>query len=211
MKLIFVISGIFSLFGISISILYEENLRYSMPTPIPKNHSSIEENAFIEPPDPILKTNSKPMLIHFFNPNCPCSRFNLEHFKNLFSQFSNSVDFRIVLQIEKENSIEKFKKMEISIPALVDRDSAIAKRYGIYSTPQAVILDKTGKLYYKGNYNKSRYCALRSSEYARIALEKLLKEELLKEMPLVAKIAYGCELPIEGKKRYEFIESIFGY
>ncbi|MDP1797383.1 MAG: hypothetical protein Q8K78_07875, partial [Planctomycetaceae bacterium] len=70
-------------------------------------------------------------------------------------------------------------------------------------TPQAVILDQDLHLIYRGNYNISRYCTSRQTEFVRIALEKLLSNTSPKFVPPVAATtADGCPLPtcpqIEG-------------
>lgn len=211
LKHIIVISVLLTLASIAGYIIYLEDVRYSLPTPLPADYKDISQNTFITPPSPILATKDKPLFIHFFNPYCPCSRFNLEHFKTLLLQFSNQVDFAVVLQIEKEGAVTKFKKMELNLPYVEDSNGEIASAYGVYSTPQAVILDKTGKLFYRGNYNKSRYCSLKSSEYARFAIEALLREEKLAQLPIYAKIAYGCQLPSENlnQRRNEILDELF--
>jgi thioredoxin-related protein len=211
MKRIFVIFSLLSLASISGYVIYYEDTRYSLPTPIPSHYENIPIGSSILPPSPVLQVKDKPLLIHFFNPHCPCSRFNLEHFKTLIFHFADKVDFAVVLQLEKENALDKFKRMNMNLPYVEDKKGEIADRYGVYSTPQAVILDKKGNLYYRGNYNKSRYCSLKSSEYARIALQSLLREEKLQELPKYAKIAYGCQLPSEGLNqiRIEFLDNLF--
>ena len=211
LKRIFVILSLILLGSIAAYIVYLEDMRYSLPTPVPTNYEMIPLGTFISPPSPILTVRDKPLFIHFFNPYCPCSRFNLEHFKELIFKFSNKVDFAVVLQIEKENAVTKFKTMELNLPYVEDNKGEIADKYGVYSTPQAIILDKTGKLYYRGNYNKARYCSLKSSEYARLALESLLREEKMGELPVYARIAYGCQLPSENlnQRRNEILDDLF--
>lgn len=41
---------------------------------------------------------------------------------------------------------------------------------GVYGTPQAVIPDGEGRLYYRGNYNRSRFCPQEWTEYVRLTL-----------------------------------------
>lgn len=210
-KKIFVFFSLIILVLIPSYIIYLEDVRYSLPTPIPFNYEEVKIHSKIIPPHPFLAVNNKPLHIHFFNPHCPCSRFNMEHFRDLVKKFSDQVDFVIVLQKENQNSLEKFKKMNLDLPFVEDKNGSIALSYGVYSTPQAIILDKEGKLFYRGNYNQSRFCALKSSEYARIALESILREEKLKDLPMYAKIAYGCELPTDllKSKRNELLDNLF--
>ncbi len=211
LKRIFVIISLLFLASIAAYVVYLEDMRYSLPTPVPTNYENIPLGTFITPSSPILTVKDKPLFIHFFNPHCPCSRFNLEHFKTLILNFSDKIDFAVVLQIEKENAVAKFKTMELQLPYVEDKNGEIADKYGVYSTPQAIILDKTGKLHYRGNYNKARYCSLKSSEYARLAVEALLREEKMDELPVYARIAYGCQLPSENlnQRRIEILDELF--
>ena len=76
-----------------------------------------------------------------------------------------------------------------------DPDGAVAKRLGVYSTPHAVILSKTGELYYRGNYNRGRFCADPKTEFARLALESLLANGPPPQFPKSATLSYGCARP----------------
>jgi hypothetical protein len=84
-------------------------------------------------------------------------------------------------------------KFDINLPVLFD--TAIASSCGVYSTPQAVIIDTDHKLYYRGNYNRSRYCTEKKTEYARMALDSLLHHNPNVIFDQFALKAYGCELP----------------
>ena len=85
------------------------------------------------------------------------------------------------------------------MPHIVDRGAAIARCLGVYSTPQAVLLDRDGRLVYRGNYNTSRYCTEPTTQFVRLALESLQQHRALASEP-EAGIAYGCALP-EGEHR----------
>jgi hypothetical protein len=84
-------------------------------------------------------------------------------------------------------------KFGLSIPVLSDK--SIAASCGVYSTPQAAILNSDHSLYYRGNYNKSRYCTDKKSNYAQMAIDSLLKENAVPAFNASALKAYGCELP----------------
>jgi hypothetical protein len=73
------------------------------------------------------------------------------------------------------------------------QDAALAASCGVYSTPQAVILSPGKQLFFRGNYNSSRYCTNKKSEYARQALDNLLHNLPVVHNPS-AITAYGCRL-----------------
>ncbi|MCB1178604.1 MAG: redoxin domain-containing protein [Leptospiraceae bacterium] len=210
-KHILVFFSVLILMAIPARVIYLEELKYSKPTPIPKNYSPILESSHINPPLPILEVNDKPLFLHFFNPECSCTKFNTEHFAEIARNFKDRVDFVIIIQDESNFKKDFFSKWGLSLPYIKDIGGKIAKAYGVYSTPQAVILDSNGKLYYRGNYNRSRFCGLKDSEYARIALESLIREEKLPSLPSLAKIAYGCELPSKtmNDKKTKFLDEFF--
>ena len=75
-------------------------------------------------------------------------------------------------------------------------DACVAEAVGVYSTPQAVLVTTKNDLYYRGNYNKSRYCTDKRSNYAEIAITALLGNSPIPEFGPMALKSYGCT--IEG-------------
>jgi len=84
-------------------------------------------------------------------------------------------------------------KFGLDIPIIFDKEIAVS--CGVYSTPQAVIIDPDNKLYYRGNYNKSRYCTLKSSNYAQMAIDSFLVNCTKPVFAESATKSYGCQLP----------------
>lgn len=168
--------------------------RYNLPTPVPQNYKAVASGEYINLRSKIKSETSKPVFLHFFNPVCPCSRFNITHFKSLVKQYDNQVNFAIVVMSNKEYTAREIQdKFEVDLPVLFD--SSIAVTCGVYSTPQAVIIDTAHKLHFRGNYNRSRYCADKKTEYARIALDSLIHHSPNVVFDQFALKAYGCQLP----------------
>lgn len=179
--------------GIIMLFWYNEWI-YNLPTPIPKNYVAVHPGEQIDLSSKLTSNNKKPRLLHFFNPDCPCSRFNIPHFQSLIKEFGNEVDFAIVVMSNKNYNEEEIKnKFKLNIPVL--SDTTIAGLCGVYSTPQAVIIDTLQKLYYRGNYNKSRYCTDKTTNYAQIALQALTSKNRNIGFNQPGLKAYGCELP----------------
>lgn len=199
--LLFIFSAIAAIFW------YQES-RYLLPTPVPEIYKPISVGQTIST-DKITSENTwskKPTLLHFFNPDCPCSRFNIAHFIRLVSKYSRQYNFIAVLQTEEENGAkEHFEdKYGLHIPVIVDIDKKLAVACGVYATPQAVILDNTLKLYYRGNYNKSRYCTTKDSNFAQMAMDSLLAGNKPPVFIELATQAYGCALPDSSYKENTF-------
>jgi hypothetical protein len=212
--------------GIGAAFWYQD-LQYSRPTPKPA--------ALKEPPlgAPIafepwltnvlssdgkreveLDVRDRPVLLHFFNPSCPCSRFNITHLRTLQQRFGDRVAFVGAVQTYEEGTLtpeqradvaKKMASLDLGIDWFVDVGGKLAALAGVYSTPQAVLTDRAHRLVYRGNYNVSRYCTDPKTEFVRIALEKLVTDNpslSLISSPgatspagAIAMPAYGCELP----------------
>lgn len=179
-------------------IFWEQELQYTQPTPLPKDYVPVSIEEAIDLDIPLLKTNNKPKLLHFYNPDCPCSRFNSPHFSSLIRKHEKMVDFYVVVNFDEHVATVKEAFGE-KIQVITDKEGEIAKACGVYATPQAVIIDQKGMLYYKGNFNKSRYCTDPETNYAAMALDALLAQEPAPAFGQLATTAYGCEL---GKKSW---------
>lgn len=172
-------------------IFWQQEMKYALPTPVPENYASILPGANISLPAHLDKKKS--YFFHFYNPDCPCSRFNARHIKSLIGNYSDSIKFAIV--VAEESSLSKAKsEFGDDIEYIYDKDLSIAKSCGVYSTPQAAIVSGDGKLFYRGNYNASRYCTVRASNFAELSLIALINNKPAPAFGLAATQSYGCEL-----------------
>ncbi|MCX2481430.1 redoxin domain-containing protein [Pedobacter sp. MC2016-15] len=180
--------------GIIFAFFWHNQLKYSLPTPIPADYKSVQNGKKIMLRQKLQFNNDKPVFLHFFNPDCPCSRFNIDQFKSLVKTYRSQVNFAVVLMTDKPyTSSDIQNKFGITVPIVAD--STIAMSCGVYSTPQAVVLTAEKKLYYRGNYNKSRYCTDKKTSYANIALMNILHKNTTLRLDQYALKAYGCTLP----------------
>lgn len=175
------------------------DLRYARPTPVPAEHVEVVRGDAVELPAQLaryVRAAPGPTLLHVFNPACPCSRFNLDHVVAIARGFEGRARVVAVLQGEDaQASFAAFDERSTGLARVADPDGAIAASVGAYSTPQAAILDRDGRLVWRGNYNVSRFCGDRETEFARIALECAVAGRALPPFPDVATTAYGCALP----------------
>ena len=176
------------------SLFWYNEWVYHLPTPVPQNYKPVYLGQAIELKGLLNKGNGKPVFLHFFNPDCPCSRFNIANFQSLVKQYSSQVNFFIVINSKKTFAIKAIQdKFDLDIPVLFS--PAIAIACGVYSTPQAVLLDTDHKLYFRGNYNSSRYCTDPKTSFAKIAINGLLHDHSRLVFNPLALKAYGCQLP----------------
>jgi hypothetical protein len=186
---------VFSLILISciagvLAIFWHQELKYQLPTPVPAGYVSIKAKQRVSLPGDF--TSGISYFLHFYNPDCPCSRFNARHIKSLIRNYSDSV--RIVVVLATEGDIVRAKKeFSEDLQYFVDSDNAVAKACGVYSTPQAAIIDQEGHLFYRGNYNSSRYCTTRATNFAELSLIALLNHQPPPSFGLLSTQSYGCE------------------
>lgn len=194
MKKLFILTWLGILFTGIVALFWYNEWVYQLPTPVPANYKMVNMGENIALSGPLDTDKNKPVFLHFFNPDCPCSRFNMEYFKSLVNQYNDKVSFAIVV-LNNERYSEKQIQEKFGLDLPVSFDSSIADVCGVYSTPQAVILNKDHGLYYRGNYNKSRYCTDKKTNYAEMALNGLLEEKGSMSFDRYALKAYGCKLP----------------
>jgi hypothetical protein len=182
-----------SLSGIS-WLFWSQELQYQLPTALPANYKEIKPGEPLALRLPFGSNGQKPVFLHFFNPDCPCSKFNIRHFKDLVRTYGDEIDFAIVAMTPGEEYSEEDIQDRFDLQLPISFDTTLAKDCGVYSTPQAVIIEKN-KLFFRGNYNKSRYCTDPETNYAQMAIDSLLLHKNNLPFGPLAYKAYGCELP----------------
>jgi hypothetical protein len=175
-------------------LFWHSEWKYNLPTPVPVDYKAVPPGRFITINASLQPSNGKPVFLHFFNPDCPCSRFNIKHFKSLVKQYGSQVNFAIVAMTPKGYTAKDIQdRFDVRIPVVFD--SSVAVACGVYSTPQAALIGTDHRLYYRGNYNRSRYCTDGRSNYAQMALDSLLSHKHPPVFDRLAITAYGCQLP----------------
>jgi hypothetical protein len=176
-------------------LFWSQELKYALPTPVPANFHARAVAETIDLRELARFDKGRAVFLHFFNPDCPCSRFNIKHFKNLVAEYGDHVQVYAVIPAYAD--LDRARDMiELSqVTVLQDRADSLAAACGVYSTPQAVVIDAHQKLFYRGNYNKSRYCTTKESNYAEIALQALVSGAAPPQFNVLATQSYGCELP----------------
>jgi len=198
----------FGLIGAVFVSFWWQEWQYLLPTPVPEGYQEVFVGKEI--PQYVLlqfsdfqkdtkqTVRERPIFLHFFSPFCPCSKFNIAHINYLVERYGGEIDFYAIIFNDSEYEMEFIdfsKKYDIPIPTILDKNNTIASSCGIYATPQAAIITKERKLFYKGNYNVSRYCNNRDTNFAEQALGALLEGKNPPDFGELASKAYGCELP----------------
>ena len=184
-----------AILAVIVLLFWQNEWKYSLSTPVPANYHLVKQGDIINISYQSELKEKKPLFLHFFNPACPCSRFNIPHFKSLVKKYSNSINFAVVIMSNDSTYTVKDiqDKFGLLVPVLFDKSLAVS--CGVYSTPQAALIDTNHKLYYRGNYNRSRYCTDANSNYAQQAIDSLLARHFNIVFNESALKSYGCQLP----------------
>jgi hypothetical protein len=182
--------------------MWQQDWKWGLPTPRPAQLKQPKIGAHLELPESVTarwsSTAGRPLFLHFYNPDCPCSRFNQDHVRDLIRAHRGNVTIIAVIAPEggpvSPRAVANAER-DLGVPVLLDADGSLAKRVGVYSSPQAVIVEPDGALYYRGNYNLARYCTDARTEFARLAIEHVLAGKPAYDAPVQARVAYGCPLP----------------
>lgn len=191
-------------------IFWQHELRYAAPTPVPDRFVDVPLGAEIDLAAWGISSD-RSTLLHFFNPRCPCSKFNMNEFRALVREYKDQVDFFVILQSDDDDARDAFNaKYALDVPVIADRDGRISDVCGIYATPQAVILNDASRIYFKGNYNKSRFCTHKQTQFVDIALDSLVAH---RPLPVFVQneltLPYGCELPSDTPDGEFLLSNLF--
>ncbi len=183
-------------------IFWNEEMKYALPTPVPRDYKLVEVGTPIDLPRFNLPNTA--LYLHFYNPECPCSRFNAQHIRQLIRSHGDSVAAYVI--VPTSNDIEAAQKEFGEAMAIrTDANGVLSNACGVYSTPQAVVIDTSGKLFYRGNYNRARYCTASATNYAELALLSLINGADPPVFDLLATQSYGCSLPQSEADAFSFI------
>lgn len=201
-KLIVIIWLTVLLTGIASLFWYQEWI-YLLPTAVPADYRVVNTGTVINL-DGQLPAGNRPVFLHFFNPGCPCSRFNIPHFRSLVQKYGEKASFAIVPVTDKDESYtaeEILDYFDLDLPVLMD--PSLATACGVYSAPQAVIIGLDHTLYYRGNYNKSRFCTDPRTNFAEMAIDSLIRNSPKPLFDQYALRAYGCEITMCSAKQQQ--------
>lgn len=115
------------LFTLSLScigfIFWKQELQFVKPTPKPENLKQINQGDSIDLS--LFKDfQSKPLYIHFYNYDCPCSRFNIKEFESMVMKYKDQIDFLAIVQSSDPLNKEAVKDFETKY-GLGDRKSVV--------------------------------------------------------------------------------------
>ncbi|MCS6919983.1 MAG: redoxin domain-containing protein [Fimbriimonadales bacterium] len=180
-------------------------LRFLTPAARPHGAAHIDPETQPDTPFKRLQTDAGEVcllgrysLLNFWSPDCACSRFMEPHVRDLVREFTpRGVQFLTVIivndsRISDEDALQRWRRRGIETPAVIDRDGALARQFGVWAGPAAVIINPEGRIVYLGAYNIGRYCSNEQTAYAKQALEAVVAG---RKPPRAKTPFYGCQVP----------------
>ncbi len=136
-------------------------------------------------------------VINFWNPHCICSQDNEPVVKGLVREFaSQKVQWITVAEYRRGKAGDAariFMQRRLpQMPFVEDHGGALARRFGVYATPAAVIINRSGDLVYTGGYNAARFCHSLPTAWVRQALRAICSGGM---PPHPSTPFYGCRIP----------------
>ena len=189
-------------------LLWIKEMQYALPTKVPENYVKVKVLEKVGLQEAFGESNGKPFFIHYYNPYCPCSKFNFSYYKSLTDKYKNKFNlFLVIREIDRDIIDELREKIKTEVTLIVDEEGEIAKQTGVYSTPQAVLLNPDYTLYFRGNYNRSIYCTTKGYNYAEMAMDSIIAGAIAPDLGYFAITSYGCSLERE-KAFYQVLFSM---
>jgi hypothetical protein len=134
-------------------------------------------------------------LLHllFFYSYCPCSRFNPKHIRKIILTQYDCI--KVLIGVSFSYDIKSAKKKFGCVYQIVsDSTGQLAKACFVYFTPQAAIIDRKIKLFFRTKYYRARYCTSHTTYDAAMTLLTVLNGAATPVFNTQAAHSYSCEL-----------------
>ena len=137
-------------------------------------------------------------VVHFWNPDCPCNRFNEAHVKKIITDYADkNVEFTIVVSgdtAEIRNQKKELARKIFNYDTVKNIRSDWPMDQGPPSSPAVGIINSNGKLVYFGPYSLGARCAPDKGKFVERVLDRLNSKNSLQKNQLNT-LAVGCFCP----------------
>ena len=138
-------------------------------------------------------------VIHFWNPDCPCNRFNEVHVKKIISAYADkNVKFTVVVSgsnKEERHQRQVLAKQVFSHSAVKEIRSDWPMNQGPPSSPAVGVVNSDGELIYFGPYSLGARCAPDKGKFVENVLDGLYARKKSADKKQLNTLAVGCFCP----------------
>lgn len=132
-------------------------------------------------------------VVHFWNPDCACNRFNESHVREIIERYSKTgIRFAVVVKPQTKytrHELRQLAEQRLGISQLIDADDKWLDDLNIPASPAALVLNESGEIAYFGPYSDGAFCSSRGSRFIENTLDALLKGDVSSQLNMAA---YGC-------------------
>ncbi|MEL7003266.1 MAG: hypothetical protein AAFN93_11110, partial [Bacteroidota bacterium] len=93
--------AVFSILSLIGWLFWEQEFKYTQPTPVPANLVMLDTGDSVD--IPLIGNYQGSLYVHFYNYDCPCSRFNIKEFQSMVRRYTPDVRFLAVLQTDDKH------------------------------------------------------------------------------------------------------------
>lgn len=138
-------------------------------------------------------------VIHFWNPDCSCNRFNEVHVKKIISDYADkNVKFTIVVSgsnKEERKQRQILARQVFSHRAVKEIRSDWPMNQGPPSSPAVGVVNSDGELIYFGPYSLGARCAPDKGKFVETVLDGLHASKNRADKKQLNTLAVGCFCP----------------
>lgn len=138
-------------------------------------------------------------VVHFWNPACPCNRFNEVHVKKIISEYAGkNVKFTIVVSGSNEqerNQRQILAQQVFTHKAVKEIRSDWPMDKGPPSSPAVGVINRSGELVYFGPYSLGARCAPDKGKFVETVLDGLYENKKRAGKKQLNTLAVGCFCP----------------
>ncbi len=165
------------------------------------DQKSNEQKALTKVSDNLIKKLKiqkiqKPIILHFYNPKCQCSKFNWKEFETLATKYENEIHCIVFIEKNRleQSEINGLNQKFKNVLFIQDDKGFYADKFNIQKTPQAIVINEQKNIIYQGNYNIARFCTNQQTSYVKKAIAMLMKETTYNQEELIGMNTYGCQI-----------------
>ena len=140
--------------------------------------------------DALPEEEKRISVVHFWNPDCYCNRFNLVHLKQIMNEYQKqNVQFYLaVFEPVTDKAQKRHMKTDFGdIPVLVLNAEKFKRM--VPSTPAAAVLRPQQGITYFGPYSAGAMCSRQSGSFVETVLDASLAGDISAQLNT---LAFGC-------------------
>jgi peroxiredoxin len=149
--------------------------------------------------------DKKAIAVVFIGTECPLVNLYVQRLKELHEEFAKESVAFVAINSNTQDSAEAVaahaKKHQLPFPVLRDTDQKAADAFKAERTPEAFVIDSTGKVCYRGRIDDQFGIGFQKPQHTRRDLAEALKEVLAGKPVSIAKTeVQGCFIGREKKE-----------